>query len=138
MRINLHSLVLAPAMLAVAALTVQPSTAWAARSGSTVHIPFQFEVAGQTYPAGEYHVHIGTLYNTVALEDGLHTLVWIVGPGDANPTDQRTILKFDVLGARRLLRSIQYRAMSTSQLDKKELKEMKEAIPAPEQSVVGE
>lgn len=138
MRFNLRSIVLAPAMLATAALAIQPSTAWAARSGSTVHIPFEFEVAGQAYPAGVYHVHVGTLYNTVALENGSHTFVWIIGPGDANPADQRTILKFDVLGERHLLRSIQYRAMSTSRLDKKELKDIKEAIPAPEQSVVGE
>jgi hypothetical protein len=138
MRINLRSLVLAPALLAAATLAIQPAAAWAARSGSTVHIPFEFEVAGQTYPAGEYHVHVGSLYNTVALENSTHTFVWIIGPGDANPTDQRTVLKFDVLGARHLLRSIQYRAMSTNQLDKKALKQMKEAIPAPEQSVVGE
>jgi hypothetical protein len=139
MRINLRSLVLAPALLATAALTLQPSIASAARTGSKVQIPFEFEVAGQIYPAGVYKVHIGTLYNTVALEGDAHTFVWIVGPGDANPTDERTILKFDVLGPRHLLRSVQYRAMSTSQLDKKELKESKEAIPAPEQSsVVGE
>lgn len=138
MRINLQSLFLAPALLAAAALTVQPSAAWAARSGSTVHIPFQFEVAGQTYPAGDYHVHAGNLDNTVALESYSHTFVCIIGPGDADPADQRTVLKFDVLGARHLLRSIQYRSMSTYQLDKKALKHMKEAIPAPEESVVGE
>ncbi len=138
MRINLHSRVLAPAVLAVAALAVQPSTARAARSGSAVHIPFEFEVAGQTYPAGEYKIHIGSLGNTVALESYLHTFVWIVGPGDPNPADQRTILTFDVLGTRHLLRSIQYHAMSTNQLDKKALKEIKEDIRPPEQSVVGQ
>lgn len=137
MRINLHSMILAPAMVAAAALLLHPSTAAAARPGSTVHIPFDFIVGGQTCPAGDYRVHVGTLYNTVALEGTSHTFVWMIGPGDADPADHRTILKFDVLGGRHLLRSIQYWSMSTSQLDKKELKNMKEAIPPPEQSVVG-
>jgi len=138
MRINFRSLVLASAMLAAGILAVQPSTAWAARSGSAVHIPFQFEVAGHTYPAGDYRVHVGTLDDSVALESYAHTFVWIIGPGDANPADQRTILKFDILGERHLLRSVQYRSMTTNQLDKKALKNLKEAIPAPEQIVAGE
>ncbi|HLI03739.1 MAG TPA: hypothetical protein VKU93_05650 [Terracidiphilus sp.] len=138
MRIDLHSLILAPAMLAAATFAVHPAAAWAARPGSAVHIPFEFEVAGQTYPAGEYKVRPGSLGNTVALESYLHTFVWIAGPGDANPADQRTILTFDVLGSRHLLRSVQYHAMSTNQLDKKALKQMKEDIRPQEQSVAGQ
>lgn len=138
MNINLRSVVMASAMVAVAALTVQPSAAWAARSANTLHVPFQFEIAGQVYPAGDYRVHLGNLDNTVALEGNSHTFIWIVGPGDANPTDQRTILTFDVVGARHLLHSVQYRAMTTIQLDKKALKDLKETIPTPEESVVGE
>lgn len=138
MRINFRSLVLSSAMLAAGVLAVQPSTARAARLESAVHIPFQFEVAGHTYPAGDYSIHVGALNNTVALESYSHAFVWIVGPGDANPADQRTLLKFDVLGARHLLRSVQYRSMTTNQLDKKALKNLKEALPAPEQTVVGE
>ncbi|MFP5204886.1 MAG: hypothetical protein ACLGP3_12055 [Acidobacteriota bacterium] len=130
MRINvLHSLLLAPALLAAIALTAQPALA-----ASRVNVPFNFVAAGTACPAGIYLVREDYSGNTVRLIGSTRSFIWLAGPGNPSPTDARAILNFDKIGSTHLLRSVQYGGKITSRLDRKE----KEAIPAPEQAVTGQ
>jgi hypothetical protein len=116
MRINLYSLVLAPAVLAAAAFTAQPAQA---ATTYQVHVPFNFVASGKTLPAGDYVIRKGDRSYTVALENTNVGLSWMLGPGDPKPTDQRVILTFDKVGERHMLRTVQVGSMITPRLDKK-------------------
>ncbi|HEX4029329.1 MAG TPA: hypothetical protein VHX20_03150 [Terracidiphilus sp.] len=113
MRITLSSFVLTPVMLAAAVLTAHAST-----TQTTLKVPFDFTVAGKTCPAGSYTVQSDTWGNSVKLEGVSGSFTWLIHPGDPAPTDKRIILKFDEIGSRHLLRSVQYRDQITSRLDK--------------------
>jgi len=128
MRIAVHALFLAPAVLAAAALVVQPAMA-----ASRVNVPFNFIAAGQNCPAGSYLVTQDNNGATIKLEGPAHSFAWIATPGDPSPTDRRVILTFDEVGSTHMLRSVQYGAMITNRLDKK----LKKAIPVPERAVAG-
>ena len=114
MRITLHSLIPAAAMLAAAALSTTPAMA-----ESTVKVPFSFVSDGHNCPAGVYSVSETNYNNTVTLHGPTQSFTWMVIPGDSAPSDKRVILKFDQIGQTYLLRSIQYHADTTSRLDKK-------------------
>lgn len=116
MRFNLHSLVLAPAVLAAAAFTVQPALA---APTYQVHVPFDFVASGKTLPAGDYMVRQGQNLHTVALQGKASTMSWFVGPGSPNPVDQRVVLTFDKIGQNHMLRTVQLGPMVTNRLDKK-------------------
>jgi len=116
MQNTLRSLVLASVVLATAAFTAQ--TAMAA---TILNVPFTFTVGNQTLPAGHYTVVRDNSSNAVKLVGATRSFTWVIHPGDAAPSDQRVILKFDDLGSAHALRAIQYGSMTTSQLDKKEL-----------------
>ena len=92
MRSILHSLVLAPALLAAAALT--PHTAMAA---AVVNVPFNFVVDGHACPAGQYSVTRDPIHNYVYLQGqkahvGFH---WLLTPGDDNRQPNRVTLHFN-------------------------------------------
>lgn len=130
MRINiLQSLFLAPAVLVAAALTAQPALA-----ATRVNIPFNFVAAGTACPAGIYTVDEANYGNALRLQGATQSLVWIAGPGAPSPAGQRVILSFDRVGSAHLLRTVQVGNIVTSRLDKN----VREAIPAPEQTVVGQ
>lgn len=115
MRSLLPRFLFAPALVAAAALAT--STAMAE---TTVNIPFNFTVAGKTWPAGRYNVLQGPAANSVRLSsaDSSHTYIWIDGPGDARPTDERVILTFDAVSEGHALRTVQYGGRITRRLDK--------------------
>ncbi len=115
MRLSLHSLVLAPALLAAAALTPQPASA------AVLHVPFAFTVAGQAMPAGEYSVTRDTRGSIVTLTSpsGKESFSWLIGAGDPDPGATGVVLRFDPTDAGYTLRSVQYNAMITARLDKK-------------------
>jgi hypothetical protein len=130
MRTNLLSLVLAPAVMAAAALTAQPAMA----ESHVVNVPFNFTVAGKICPAGAYTIDSDNYLNSVHLTGQRHAFVWVLFPGDDTVRDHRVTLTFDVYGQDHLLRAVKYGSMTTPRLDK----QRKEAIPAAEQITVGQ
>jgi hypothetical protein len=115
MRSLLPRFLFAPAIVAAAALATGTALA-----DSSVNIPFNFTVAGKMWPAGRYDVLAGPVANSVRLSsiDSSHNYVWIAGPGDPNPMDQRTVLTFDTMNDGHALRTVQYGNRITSRLDK--------------------
>lgn len=122
MRSILPKFLFAPALVAAAALATG-----SAMAESTVHVPFNFTVAGKTWPAGIYNVTQGPAANSVRLQsaDSLRNYIWLAGPGDVNPADQRVILTFDTLGDGHELRTVQFGNRITTRLDKPQ----KEYVP---------
>ncbi|HUB50846.1 MAG TPA: hypothetical protein VL986_01680 [Terracidiphilus sp.] len=116
MKTILRSLVLASAVLATAALTVKTAMA-----STTLNVPFAFTVDNQECPAGHYMVERSNDGSTVKLIGATKSFTWGIHPGDGAPSDTRIVLKFDELGSARALNTIQYGALTTSQIDKKSL-----------------
>jgi hypothetical protein len=112
----LRKLVLAPAVLAAAALAISSATA-----ETTIKVPFAFTVAGQNFPAGRYLVQRDDSgsFVTLASKDSTRSTTWVLGPGAPGPTENKVALKFDDTGRTHALQSIQYGSMITSRLDKK-------------------
>ncbi len=115
MRSILGKLILAPAILAAAALTAN-----SAMAESNVKVPFSFTAAGKVWPAGEYSIQKDMLAGTVTLKSEVssESLTCLLGPGDPNPTDNKITLKFDNIGGTHALRTVQYGPQITSQLDR--------------------
>ncbi len=115
MRLSLHTLVLAPALLAAAAVTPQLASA------AVLHVPFAFTVNGQTLPAGDYSVKSSLNGDAVVLvSPGQNkSFNWLLVPGDPTPGETKVVMSFDSKGSGFALRSIQYRALITPRLDKK-------------------
>jgi hypothetical protein len=115
MRLSLHSLVLTPVLLAAAVVTPQHASA------AVLHVPFAFTVSGQSLPAGDYSVVPALGGDTVVLYSASQrkTFSWLLAPGEPNPGDRGVIMRFDNTDSGYALRSIQYHAAITRQLDKK-------------------
>jgi hypothetical protein len=115
MRSILRTLVLAPAMIAAAALATNYAMA-----ESTVNVPFSFTVAGKYCPAGQYLVQRDPIHNFVTLR-GKSAPVgfnWILGPGDGAPGSSTLTLSFDQQDRGYALESVQFGSMTTRRLDK--------------------
>jgi hypothetical protein len=115
MRSMVHNLILAPVVLAAAALTT--NTAMAA---TTLKVPFSFTVEGKNWPAGMYTVEQDSTANLMTLrsKDGSRSFSGIIGPGEPGPTEVRIALKFEQVGSTHVLRSVQYGSQITPRLDK--------------------
>ncbi len=122
----LRSIVLAPAIMAAAALATNVAVA-----ETTLKVPFNFSVAGQSMPAGLYTVQRDSTGNIVHLrgQDATHSFNWILAPGSPAPTDDRIVLRFDTDGQSHALRSVQYGPGITSRLDKKSAHQMESLAP---------
>ncbi len=120
---------LAVAFLVLTATAFTANTAHA----TTLDVPFAFTVGNQVCPAGQYTVHSDDLGSSVTLMGNARGFKWVIHPGDPAPTDNRVILKFDAVGSRYALRSVQFGPMTTSQLDKK----TKESISARNTVAIG-
>ena len=115
MRSILRVLVLAPAMIAAAALATNSALA-----ESTVNVPFSFTVAGKHCPAGQYLVQPDPIHNFVTLR-GKYAPVgfnWILGPGDGAPGSSTLTLRFDQQDQRYALESVHFGSLTTRRLDK--------------------
>lgn len=115
MRSIFHKLVLAPAVMAAAALI---STA--AMAETTVKIPFSFTASGKACPAGTYTVRKDMTGNFVTLfnRDSAQSFSWVLVPGAPHASDRQVDLKFDQSGETHALRTIQYGTRTTYLLDK--------------------
>ena len=114
MRSILYNLVLVPAIAAAAFTTT------AAVAETSLQVPFSFQVANKSFPAGTYSVaraHTGN-FVTVKSKIDSSSFMLTVGPGDPAPADAHVILKFDELGPTHVLRSVQYQSSVSSRLDK--------------------
>lgn len=115
MRSIFGKLVLAPVVMAAAALVTTSASA-----ESSVKVPFNFTVAGSSMPAGDYSLQKDSTGNTVTLKSKVtaQSYTFLIGPGDAAPTDSHVTLKFDEFSGGHALRSIQYGPQVTSRLDR--------------------
>jgi hypothetical protein len=117
MRSIFHSLVLAPVVLAAAALV--PNIAMA--EASVVNVPFNFTVDGKVCPAGQYSVTRDPIRNMVLLQ-GKKTAIafqWLLTPGDDDRRASDVRLRFDQVNQNFALQNVQYGRMTTYQLDRK-------------------
>ena len=115
MRSILHSLILAPALMAAAALA--PNTAMAE---AVVNVPFTFTVAGKACPAGRYTVERDTTHNLVTLvgKNAPVSFQWILTVGDDARKNSAVTLRFDEQDSSYKLESVQYGRLTTHRLDK--------------------
>jgi len=116
MRNTFSKFILAPAIMASAALATIPAMA----ATATVTVPFEFNIAGQTLPAGVYSVQHDSVGNLVTLQSQQtsQSFAWIASPtSDAKSTS--VSLKFDQLGNSFTLHSAQAGPLVTAPLDKK-------------------
>ena len=111
----LRKLVLAPVVLAAAALVTS-----SAMAETTIKVPFSFTVGGKVFPAGRYIVQRDDAGSFVSLTstDRPQSASWVLAPGEPAPTENKIALKFDQVGNTHVLQSIQYGALITSKLDK--------------------
>jgi hypothetical protein len=115
MRINLSKFILAPVVMAAAALASNTAMA------ETIKVPFNFTVAGQNWPAGEYSIIPLASGNQISLvsQDGKKIFTSNLGPGAPDPGDRLVALRFDEVGDSHALKTVQYKSMITSDLNKK-------------------
>jgi hypothetical protein len=118
MRSKLFTLVLVPAIMAVAALTTIPAKA----ETKTLNVPFSFTVNGKTCPAGAYKVQGDTVSNLVELASIHSSQSFILLAHKAGKNDSRVILRFDDAGDTHALQSIQFGPIVTARLDGKSSK----------------
>lgn len=115
MRFNFPTLVLASAVLAAAALAIQPASA----ETKTLNVPFAFTVNGQSLPAGQYMVQRDDNGNFLKLKskDASRAFAWVASPSAAK--DKGVVLRFEKQGTSHALYSVQYGSLVTTRLDKK-------------------
>jgi hypothetical protein len=120
----IHKFILAPAVMAAAALTATSAGA------ETINVPFAFKVGNTVCPPGRYAVQHDNTNNFVTLigKDSPELFSWVLRTGAPNEINNKIALQFDDLDQTRQLHSIQYRGMSTYTLDRKALKNERESI----------
>jgi len=116
MRSILHSLVLAPVVLAAAALT--PHIAMAE---VVVNVPFNFTVDGKVCPAGQYTVDRDPIKNLITLRGAKAPVGfnWFLTPGDDDRKPSSVVLHFNENDEKFSLSTVEYGRMTTHQLDRK-------------------
>ncbi len=120
MRNMLRKLLLAPVVMAAAALATHPAMA---QSAKVAQVPFNFVVNGHMWPAGRYVISRdanASLVHVASMKQGFQSM-WTLAPGDPSPTDSRVLLTFDVQGATHTLHTVQYANMITNSLDGRRL-----------------
>jgi hypothetical protein len=115
MRSILHKVVLAPVILAAAALATN-----SAMAESRVTVPFKFTANGKVCPAGSYSVYDESSRGIVILRsiDTGRSFSWLLRAGDPGPNDTHVTLRFDERPDGFALRTVQYHNLVTAQLDK--------------------
>ncbi|MGA9672562.1 MAG: hypothetical protein WBQ94_25325 [Terracidiphilus sp.] len=117
MQIKFPTSILAPAILAVAALASIPAVAETA----IVKVPFNFTVKGHNLPAGDYSVERDLRGNFVKLQSQqtAQTFMWI-GSESAEKSKPASLI-FDHEGQQYVLRTVQSGTFVTPSLDRKKV-----------------
>jgi len=113
MRSILRKVILASAFGAAVALAGN-----SAMAATRVNVPFSFNVAGQTLPAGAYHlVHEPTsAFVTLRSIDTSESYTWLLTPGPSEQS-KKIALKFEDRNGTHVLESVQYCSKITPRLD---------------------
>jgi hypothetical protein len=114
MRNTFSKFILAPAIMAAAALATIPAMA----ETTTINVPFSFNVAGKTLPAGAYSVEHDSASNFVRLrsQQTAQSFIWTASPSAEK--GNWVSLKFDRQGNTFTLNSVKAGPMITPRLDK--------------------
>jgi hypothetical protein len=122
-----HRIAIASAILVAAGLAAIP----AAAETTTIKVPFSFNVAGQSFPAGDYWIDRDNLgkFVTLAAKGSSQHFTSLIGPGAPPPWEHKVALKFDLVGQVHFLESIQYGTLTTGRLDKKALASERASSP---------
>jgi hypothetical protein len=115
MRFNFPTLILAPVVMAAAALTIQPAMA----ESRTLNVPFDFTVGNKTLPAGPYTVERDSAGSILRLQDKnlSQTFMWVALPSAIKTG--RVVLRFEDEGQKHTLQSVQYGVLQTPELVKR-------------------
>jgi len=115
MRNKFPTLILALAVMAAAALAINPAFA----ETKTLNVPFDFAVAGKVLPAGPYTVQRDNGSSFLRLRGAAPSVLytWVATPSALNSS--RVVMRFDALGDTHILRSVQYGALVTPPLGSK-------------------
>ena len=111
MRLLGNTSFIAPALVTALAITSQSVSA------QSLHVPFKFEAAGRSLPAGDYEVSRDFWENTVTLSSRDHSrnFSFVLQPG--NEGQHGVSLRFDQNGSGYELNSIAVDGKITSKLD---------------------
>ena len=114
MRSILRKVILASAFGAAVALAGN-----SAMAATRVNVPFQFNVAGKTLPAGGYNIvrDATSAFVTLRSIESDDSYTWLLTPGPAE-TSTKVALKFDDRNGTHVLQSVQYGSKITPRLDK--------------------
>jgi hypothetical protein len=96
------------------------ATAAFAADRTVVDIPFNFVSQGMSFPAGRYAATMDSNQNVLELSNLYHPKVsahWTARPAEFIPGAEKLTLKFDDLGQRHTLRTMQLGPRITSRLD---------------------
>ncbi len=106
-------------VLAAVVVTTGALSTHVAKAETTLNVPFNFLVAGQSMPSGLYKVAQDTFHNSVTLtkKDGSKSFSYTLRPGDSVPNNGHVALRFDSAGSSHVLRTIQCGSKVTSRLD---------------------
>jgi hypothetical protein len=108
-------------VLSSAAVALCTTTAFAATQ-TRVNVPFNFVAENHAYDAGSYNVEVDlqrSLLKLTSVSKPSQTMLWIVGPGAADPMHPKVALRFDVIGQDRILNTVQSGSVITPNLDRK-------------------
>jgi hypothetical protein len=121
-----HRIASVAALIMTAALGVGPAVAETAN----VKVPFSFNVAGETFPAGYYWIQRDDLrdFVTLAAKGSSQHFTCLIGPGTPSPSQYKVALNFDQVGQTHLLQSIQYGTLISRRLDKKALESERASV----------
>lgn len=91
-----------------------------AMAATRINVPFQFNVAGKTLPAGSYHlVHeANSGFVTLSSIDSNRSYTWLLTPGPSE-YDKKIAMKFENLNGTHVLESVQYGSMITPRIDQR-------------------
>lgn len=109
-------LLLVPSAVVALGLTTLPAVAEA-----RVNIPFSFSVGNQQYPAGQYVIEQGNLYNrvlTIQSKDTPTGFNCILTPGGNDENPNKVSVVFDVRDNNYALRNIQFGTLTSPRMDK--------------------
>lgn len=113
---TIGKLLLIPGALASVGLTSLPAAA-----DARVNIPFNFSVDGEQYPAGQYLLKQGQMYNrvlTVQSEDTPTAFNCTLTPGGNTDNPDKVVVIFDVRDNNYTLRNIQYGTLTSPRMNK--------------------